>query len=164
MFRKSKVSKNQTAEKAELELLSSMKSSNENEYIDSLSRGRLWNQCESLITMATECEKVFRKYCAGVVNDIPLNKIRSDIVTRPKVISAWDAILTDASMEKTAVTDICLETIIVMLYVRVRSFSYIKDIATKFKMKEKLKFHKKALRLDLKRKSNVASGLNVGGL
>ena len=38
MFRKSKVSKNQTPEKAELQLLlSSMKSSNENEYIDSLS-------------------------------------------------------------------------------------------------------------------------------
>ena len=83
------------------------------------------------------------------VNKIPLNKIRSDIVTRPKVISVWDAILTDASMEKTAVTDICLGNI-VMLYIRVRSFSYTKDIATKFKMKEKLKFHKKALRLTLR--------------
>ena len=151
MFRKSKVSKSQTPEKAELQLLlSSMKSSNENEYIDSLPRGRLWTPCESLITIATECEKVFRKYSAGVVNEIPLNKIWSDVVTRPKVISAWDAILTDASMEKTAVTDICLETI-VMLYIRVRSFSYTKDIATTFKMKEKLKFHKKALRQDLKR-------------
>ena len=123
MFRKSKVSKSQTPEKAELQLLlSSMKSSNENEYIDSLSRGRLWTPCESLITVATECEKVFRKYSAGVVNEIPLNKIWSDVVTRPKVISAWDAILTDASMEKIAVTDICLENI-VMLYIRVKSFS-----------------------------------------
>ena len=64
--------------------------------------------------------------------------------------------------KKTAVTDISLENI-VMLYIPVRSFSYPKDIATKFKMKEKLKFHKKALRQDLKRKSNVASGLNVDG-
>ena len=96
-------------------------------------------------------------------NEIPLNKIWSDVVTKAKVISAWDAILTDASMEKTAVTDICLENI-VMLYVRVRSFSYTKDIATKFKMNEKLKVHKKALRQDVKRKSNVASGLNVDGL
>ena len=53
MFRKSKVFKNQTPEKAELQLsLSSMKSSNENEYIDCLCRGRLWNPCESLITIA----------------------------------------------------------------------------------------------------------------
>ena len=84
MFRKSKVSKSQTPKKAELQLLlSSMKSFNENEYIDSLSRGRLWTPCEPLITIATECEKVFRKYSAGVVNEILLNKIWSDVVTRP---------------------------------------------------------------------------------
>ena len=57
---KTKVSKNQTPEKTELQMLfSSMKSSNENEYIDSLSRGRLWTSRESLITIATECEKTF---------------------------------------------------------------------------------------------------------
>ena len=72
--------------------------------------------------------------------------------------SAWDAILSDASLtkSKTSVTDICLENII-MLYIRVRSFSYTKDVVTKITIKEKVKFHKKALRKTLKKQGESAA-------
>ena len=160
MYRKSKVSaKKDTPEQLELQsLLLSMKSLQDNEYIDSVSRGKLWNPCENLLAITAECEKVFRQHSAGLVREIPLQQVRADILQKPKVKSAWDAILFDASLakSKTSVTDVCLENI-VMLYIRVRSFSYSKDVVTKMTIKEKVKFHKKALRKTLKTQAESAA-------
>ena len=159
MFRKSKATGKgkETPEQLELQsLLLSMKSLGDNEYIDSLSRGKLWNPCENLVGIAAECEKVFRQYSAGLVREIPLEQVRADVLQKPKVKSAWDAILCDASLakSKTSVTDVCLENII-MLYIRVRSFSYTKDVVTQIKLKEKINLHKKALRKALKEQSEA---------
>ena len=158
MYRKSKATAGkETPEQLELQsLLSSMKSLDDNEYIDSLSRGKLWNPCENLICIAAECEKVFRQYSAGLVREIPLEQVRADVLQKPKVKSAWDAILSDASLakSKTSVPDVCLENII-MLYIRVRSFSYTKDVVTQIKLKEKINLHKKALRKALKEQSEA---------
>ena len=146
MFRKSKASAKgkETLEQLELQsLLFSMKSLDDNEYIDSFSRGKVWNPCENLICIAAECEKVFRQYSSGLVREILLEQVRADILLKPKVKSAWDAIISDASLSKSksSVTDICLENI-VMLYVRVSSFSYTKDVVTQIKLKEKINLHK----------------------
>ena len=64
MYRKSNVSaKKDTPEQQELQsLLLSMKSLQDNEYIDSLSQGKLWNPCENLLAITAECEKVFRQH------------------------------------------------------------------------------------------------------
>ena len=123
-------------------LLLSMKSLQDNEYIDSLSQGKLWNPCKNLLAITAECEKLFRQHSAGLVHEIPLQQVREDILQKPKVKSAWDAILFDVSLakSKTSVTDVCLENI-VMLYIHVRS-SYSKDVVTKMTIKEKAKFHK----------------------
>ena len=43
---------------------------------------------------------------------------------------------------KTLLTDICLENI-VMLYIRVRSLSYTKDVVTQLKIREKLKLQQR---------------------
>ena len=160
MYRKSKVSaKKDTPEQLELQsLLLSMKSLQDNEYIDSVSWGKLWNPCENLLAITAECEKVFRQHSAGLVREIPLQQVRADILQKPKVKSAWDAILFDASLakSKTSVTDVCLENI-VMLYIRVRSFSYSKDVVTKMTIKEKVKFHQKTLRKTLKTQAESAT-------
>ena len=137
MFRKSKASAkgNETPEQLELQsLLFSMKLLDDNEYIDSLSRGKLWNPCENLICITADCEKAFRQYSSGLVREIPLEQVRADILQKPKVKSAWGAIISDASLpkSKSSVTDIFLENII-MLYVHVRSFSYTKDVVTQIK-------------------------------
>ena len=159
MFRKSKATGKgkETPEQLELQsLLLSMKSLGDNEYIDSLSRGKLWNLCENLVSIAAECEKVFRQYSAGLVREIPLEQVRADVLQKPEVKSASDAILCDASLakSKTSVTDVCLENTI-MLYIRVRSFSYTKDVVTQIKLKEKINLHKKALRKALKEQSEA---------
>ena len=158
MFRKSKASAKgkETPEQLELQSLLFSKSLDNNEYIDSLSGGKLWNPCENLICIPAECEKVFRQYSSGLVREIPLEQVRADILQKPKVKSAWDAIISDVSLSKSksSVTDICLENII-MLYVRVRSFSYTKDVVTQIKLKEKIILHKKALRKALKEQSEA---------
>jgi hypothetical protein len=107
-----------------------------------------------MVAITAECEKVFRQHSAGLVREIPLQQVRADVLQKPKVKSAWDAILFDASLakSKTAVADVCLENII-MLYIRVRSFSYTKDVVTRMTIKDKVKFHKKALRKTLKKQS-----------
>ena len=67
MYRKSKVSaKKDTPEQQELQsLLLSMKSLQDNEYIDSVSRGKLWNPCENLLAITAKCEKVLSKHSGG---------------------------------------------------------------------------------------------------
>ena len=139
MYRKCKVSaKKDTPEQLELQsLLLRINSLQDNEYIDSVSRGKLWSPCKNLLAITAECEKVFRQHSAGLVRKIPLQQVRADILQKPKVKSARDAILLNASLakSKTSVTDICLENI-VMLYVCVRSFSYSKDVVTKMTIKE----------------------------
>ena len=93
---------------------------------------------------------------AGLVREIPLEQVRADVLQKPKMKSAWDAILCDASLakSKTSVTDVCLENII-MLYIRVRSFSYTKDVVTQIKLKDKINLYKKALRKALKEQSEA---------
>ena len=90
MFRKSQASAKgkETPEQLELQsLLLSMKSLDD-KYIDSLSRGKLWNPCENLICIAAECKKVFRQYSSGLVREIPLEQVRADTFQKPKVKSA----------------------------------------------------------------------------
>ena len=91
-----------------------------------------------------------------MVREIPLEQVRADILQKPKVKSAWDAIISEASLSKSksSVTDICLENII-MLYVHVRSFPYTKYVVTQIKLKEKINLHKKVLRKALKEQSEA---------
>lgn len=151
LYRMSKFHRSQTDTQIQIQcLLLSLKSADENEYINSLSRGGLWVPCGNLVIIAVECEKFFRKYTKGVVKEVPLTKLSADILEDPKVKSAWEAILLDASQEKDETTRACLQNI-VMLYIRVRAFSYTKDIVTQYKLKEKLELRKKALRKELKK-------------
>ena len=167
MYQKSKIcARKVTPEQVELQsLLLSMKSLQDNEYIDSLSRGKLWNPCENLLAITAKCEKVFRQHSVGLVREIPLQQVKADILQKPRVKSAWDVILFDASLAKTkrSVTDVCLENII-MLYVRVRSFSYSKEVVTKITVKEKVKFLKKALRNTLKKQASQLLMIKVSKL
>lgn len=151
LYRKSKFHRSQTDIQVQIQyLLLSLKSAGENEYINSLSRGGLWVPCGNLLIIAVECEKIFRKYTKGVVKEIPLTKVSADVLEDSKVKSAWEAILSDASQEKDQTTKACLQNI-VMLYIRIRSFSYTKDVVTQYKLKEKLELRKKALRKELKK-------------
>lgn len=142
----------------ELQLLlqSMMCPSSENTYIETRSRGGLVTPCNDLVQILEVAEIVFRQFTAKqsiVVKSIPCDKLCNDVLDPPLVKSLWDNILQGCGQELSKQTHkICLENII-MLYLKVRSFSYAKDYISKFKIQQKTA-KSKALRKELKRKSS----------
>lgn len=69
----------------------------------------------------------------------------------PVVKSLWENIVLSSGFDSSSATaKLCLENI-VKLYLKVRSFSYVKDYIAKYNIKEK-QAKTKALRSELKRK------------
>ena len=126
----------------ELQLLlhSMMCPSSENTYIESRSRGGLVTPCNDLVQILEVVEIVFRQFTANessVVKSILCEKLCNDTLDSPWVKSLWDNILQGCGKELSKqVHKICLENII-MLYLKVRSFSYAKDYINKFKIQQK---------------------------
>ena len=161
LFRKSKNSPHCNSPRSqELQfLLLSLKlaETEEDDYIDSLSRGGLWAPNETIKTIAENVEITFRTHLKSQksAQSIPTDKVVDHVLTMPVVQSLWESIIADLdSMISSECSKLALENF-VKLYVRVRSFSHARDIVNKYKLKEKSS-KKKALRKELKNK-NVSS-------
>ena len=130
--------------------------SSENTYIKSRSRGGLVTPCNDLVKILEVAEILFGHFTAkqsSVVKSIPSDKLCNDTLDSPLVMSLCDNILQGCGQEISKQTHtIFLETIII-LYLKVRSFSYAKDYINKFKVQQKTG-KSKALRKELKRKSS----------
>ena len=142
----------------ELQLLiqTMMCPSSENTYIKTRSRGGLVTPCNDLVKILEVAEIIFHQFTtkqSSVVKSIPSEKLCNDTLDSPLVKSLWDNILQGCGQEISKQTHkICLENIII-LYLKVRSFSYAKDYINKFKVQQK-SGKSKALRKELKRKSS----------
>ncbi len=135
-------------------LKSVKKDAKEDEYIESLSRGGFWSPNEHIKCIAENIEYVFRRHVSyskkSVITAVPSEKIVHKILTLPAVISIWENITTDLDYEiLKECKKLALERF-VKLFVKVRSFSYAKDIINRHKLKEKAS-KKRALRTDLKK-------------
>ena len=152
----SQLRKKSSNDELQLLLQSMMCPSSENTYIETRSRGGLVTPCNDLVHILEVGESVFRQFIAkqsGVVKSIPCDKLCNDTLDSPLVKSLWDNILQGCGQELSKQTHkICLENII-MLYLKVRSFSYAKDYINKYKIQQKTG-KSKALRKELKRKSS----------
>ena len=127
----------------------------EDAYIKSLSRGGLWTPNETIKAIIHAAEIAFRRHLYSkkdVCLSIPTDKVVDDILSIPEVKSLWENITVSLDITVTKeCSQLTLENI-VKLYVRVRSFSYAKDIVNKYKLKEKMS-KSKALRTQLKKTS-----------
>ena len=128
----------------------------EDEYIESLSRGGLWSPSEHIKSIAENVEYVFCKHVSqskqSVTTTVPTEKIVDEDLALPAVISIRENITTDLDYEiSKECKKLALENF-VKLFVKVRSFSYAKDIINRHKLKEK-KSKTRALRTDLKKKA-----------
>ncbi len=152
----SQLRKKSSNDELQLLLQSMMCPSSENTYIETRSRGGLVTSCNDLVHILEVGESVFCQFIAkqsGVVKSIPCDKLCNDTLNSPLVKSLWDNILQGCGQELSKQTHkICLENII-MLYLKVRSFSYAKDYINKYKIQKKTG-KSKALRKELKRKSS----------
>ena len=160
MFKKSKNSPHWNSPRS-LELQALLKSvkledAEQDEYVQSLSRGGLWSPNENIKGIAESAEISFRKHIMGskadVTTSIPVDKIVNEILMQPVVLSLWENITLGMDFTiSSECSKLALENF-VKLFVRVRSFSYAKDIVSRHKLKGK-QAKTKALRTQLKKQA-----------
>ena len=72
-----------------------------------------------------------------LLRNIPIDFICNQVSDFPVVRSLWENIVMSSGIDISSPTQkLCLENV-VKLYLRVRSFSYVRDFITKYKIKEK---------------------------
>ncbi len=123
--------------------------------VTTLNRGGLWDLKASPRRIFEIAEFNFRKNSATcgqrkINTALEVEKCVKD----PEIVSHFNTIVEESETDcndKTLLSD--LLTSIIKLYVRVRSFSYAKDIIQRYKVKEKL-VKSKALRKEIQRSSS----------
>ena len=147
-------SKNKHNDELQIILEHMINSGLENAYIEARSRGGLVTPCEDLVKLLEVVEILFRQFIGNqpTVKNIPCDKLCNDANDSTLIKSLWDNVIQGCGNNKSKQTSkLCLENI-VKLYLRVRSFSYAKDIISKFKIQQKAK-KRKGLRKELKKYS-----------
>ena len=119
----------------------------------SLNRGGLWAITENAQSVFERTEHYFRDVTSdNKFQKIDVTSVISRSVHDVEVVSAYNSMLLDSElMINKGVTKDVLHTII-ELYVKVRSFSFAKDIIQRHKMKSK-QLKSKALRKEISRAS-----------
>jgi len=118
-----------------------------------LSRGGLWGITKAAEKIFLQAEKHFRSStCNGPVLKINIEKIRSESSSDSEVKAAYDTLLSNSKLkvDKPVAKDV-LQSIL-DLYIRVRSFSFAKDIVQNYKIKAK-QLKEKGLREEISRAS-----------
>ena len=118
--------------------------------------GGLWSPNENIKGIAEIAELSFRTHIMGskadVTTSIPVDKIVDDILMQPVVLSLWENITLGLDFSiSSECSKLALENF-VKLFVRVRSFSYAKDIVSRHKLKGK-QSKTKALRTELNKQA-----------
>ena len=118
-----------------------------------LSRGGLWGITKAAEKVFLQAEKHFRSStCNSPVLKINIEKIRSESSSVSEVKAAYDTLLSNSELkvDKHVAKDV-LQSIL-DLYIRVRSFSFAKDIVQNYKIKAK-QLKEKGLRKEISRAS-----------
>lgn len=119
----------------------------------SLNRGGLWTITRKAQSVFERTEHYFREATSHTdLKNIPIASVISRSIHDVEVVGAYNAMLSDSELmvDSNVAKDILHN--IIRLYVRVRSFSFAKDIVQKHKIKLK-QLKSKALRKDISRSS-----------
>ena len=120
--------------------------------INCLNRGRLWSPTAQAQAIFKKTELHFRQNTREARQLIDLEHVVMISVKDPQVTASYNVILSHAELEIcNSVSKDILHNII-SLYIKVRSFSFAKDIVQKHKIKQK-QCKAKALRKELERSS-----------
>ena len=121
-----------------------------NEYMRNIDRGGLWNPCELLVTLIETVEIIFREETNVKLTSIPTSDILKRSLSCSEVISHWESIVHDYSIEMNEeCINSCLENIL-KLFITIRSYTHTRNIIEKYKILEKVEAKKKGLRKSLK--------------
>ena len=119
-----------------------------------LNRGGLWSITKPAQTIFTRTEKHFRYFTTDYpLTRIDINEIREKSACDSEVLTAFNCMkaVTELKLDDKIAKDV-LQSII-HLYIRVRCFSFSKDVIQKYKLQTKL-VKEKALRKQISRASN----------
>lgn len=119
----------------------------------SLSRGGLWGITKAAQTIFLKTEQYFRFLTSNLhLSKINVNEIRFKATRDLEVVSAYNTMVANAELkiDDNVAKDVLQN--ILDLYIRVRSFSFAKDIVQKYKMQSK-RVKEKALRKEISRAS-----------
>ena len=122
--------------------------------VSCLSRGGLWAITKAAEKIFLQAEKYFRSStCNGPILKINIEKIRSESCSDLEIIAAYNTLLVNSELriDKHVAKDV-LQSIL-DLYIRVRSFSFAKDIVQRYKIQTK-QLKDKALHKEISRASN----------
>eukprot|EP00112_Aurelia_sp_Birch-Aquarium-sp1_P008827 Seg1983.6 transcript_id=Seg1983.6/GoldUCD/mRNA.D3Y31 product="hypothetical protein" protein_id=Seg1983.6/GoldUCD/D3Y31 len=121
--------------------------------VDSLNRGGLWKINETCQKILTIAELKFLAFTnVGVTKNIDSKKLVSELCVDQDLLALYQTLLSSAALpvDKDVAKDV-LERILI-LFIKVRSFSYAKEIVNKFKINQR-KARSKALRKEIQRET-----------
>ena len=120
------------------------------ELVGCLNRGSLWAITSEVPRIFELVENHFRA-CTSKPNlkKIDLETIISRSLTDSELLSNYDLILTESESDKHVAADLLQK--IITVYVKVRSFSFAKDIIQQFKLQGKTHSKAKSLRKEIKK-------------
>ena len=124
-----------------------------NHYMRNVDRGGLWNPCELLVTLIETVEIIFRKETNVKLTSIPTSDILKRSLSCSEVISHWESIVHDYSIEINEMNEECLNSClesILKLFIAIRSYTHTRNIIEKYKILKKVEAKKKGLRKSLK--------------
>ena len=122
-------------------------------YVNARDRGGLWKVNKQAQTIFIECEKIFRVKTSSFITSINSDALITEMFKNCLVISNYRSICYGIDPEVD--DEISYNTLekILILFTRVRAFSYAKDIREKHKMKKK-QAKKSSLRTQIKKSSS----------
>ena len=116
-------------------------------------RGSLWKVNKEMQSIFIECENIFRARTSTFQTSIDSTSLVSEMLQNCHVVSSYRLIC--YGVEPKVPNEICFNILekMLMLFTRVRTFSYAKDICEKYKSKKK-HAKKSSLRKEIKKASS----------
>ena len=138
-----------------LDLKLAGKSSSENDdseiFIKARDRGGLWYVTDEIFQIFVNVESVFRQTTSAVSRNIDSKAMVSTLLTNTSVLCNFSKLMSSCSVEISKEVGMNLLDHIMTLYIRVRTFSYVKDHLDKLSSKRK---KTRSLRTEIKQSSS----------
>lgn len=121
-------------------------------YCNMRDRGGLWKTTKDTQNIFVQAEKIFRSKTSTFVTNICSNSLVTNMLSDASILSSFRNICYNIPNLNEEIKMNLLESML-MLFTRVRTFSYAKDIREKFKIRKK-QSKKSSLRTEIKKSSS----------
>jgi len=127
---------------------------NDSSFISAKDRGGLWYPKKYFTDIIVTAELHFRVQTGKeVCHKICMDKIVGYLLKQPILKSKWSMLVEECGCQITERRSLVFLDQILMLYIKIRSFSYAKDVVQKYKLNQKAA-KQKALRKEIQRATN----------